>query len=363
MGPLALKYDIHAENACAACRQAMAGGIIAAEAKAPELLASMPDVTFVCGPQPEDFHVEGDKVLYYGNCDYRYNQTKGAHIPGCPPLSGYVLRGLREMAPRRPHASMCSISWRDTEVALPGIIRLVAEAGYEGVELWGPHIEGYLEEGGTLEELRALLDQEGLQVPMVSPYMDLAGDPAGSQEVGARFVDYAVALGAPLVRVFTKGGASALAKHAVWLRVIGSLKDLCALGKEKGVGFALETHQNNLHDTVATTLRMIRQTGADNLCVNLDIHNLFDMGEDPILAARRLIPHTRIMHLKNGRYLNGKRTYGIPLAEGDMDYAPFLAEVLALNYGGFASIEWFGDHPASAARSEAAYLKEHWPLG
>ena len=362
-GPLASRHPIHAEHACAACRQALAGGILAAEAEAPELLASMPGVAFVCGPQPEDPRVTSDHVLYFGNCVYCHSQARGAHIPGCPPLSEDVLAGLREMAPRRPHASMCSISWRDTEASLPEIIRLVAEAGYEGIELWGTHLDDYLKGGGSLGELKALLDQAGLLVPMVSPYLDLAGDPAGSLETGARFVAYAVALGAPLVRVFTKGGASALAKHAVWLRVVGGLKSLCALGRDVGVGFCLETHQNHLHDTVATTLRMIRQTGAPNLFVNLDIHNLFDMGEDPILAARRLMPHTRIMHLKNARHVNGRRTYGVPLAQGNMDYAPFLAEVLTLSYGGFASIEWFGDDPARAAGSELAFLRAHWPLG
>ena len=43
-----------------------------------------------------------------------------------------------------------------------------------------------------------------------------------------------------------------------------------------------------------------------------------------------------------------------------MDYAPFMAEVLKLNYGGFASIEWFGADPTAAAKNEIAYLNNCW---
>lgn len=82
------------------------------------------------------------------------------------------------------------------------------------------------------------------------------------------------------------------------------------------------------------------------------------MGEDPVQAARQLMPWVRIMHLKN-RPCGAERGAAY-LAEGDMDYAPFMAEVLKLNYGGFASIEWFGADPAAAAKTEIAYLRKCW---
>ncbi len=360
LNDLVYRYNIHAENACQACRQALAGGIIAAESKAPHLLKMYPDLTFVCGPQPEDFQVESEHVLYFGNCVYRYNHTKGTQIPGCPPLSGYVMRGLLEMEPHRPRTSMCSIAWK--EASLQEIVPIVAGAGYEGIELWGPHVQRFLDEGGTLAGLKSLLDEAGLAVPMISPYMDLAEDQEASLALAERVVGWAAALGAPLVRVFVRGGPSAQADHATWEKVVAGLKALCRIGASQGIAFALETHQNHLHDTSASTLRLIRQVGADNLGVNLDIHNLFDMGEDPVLAARKLMPYTRIMHLKNGRIVDGKLKYGVPLAEGNMDYGPFMAEVLRLNYGGYASIEWFGGDPAAAARSELAYMRGQWAL-
>ncbi len=348
------RFTIYADDACAPCRQALAGGLIAAMDYAPDLVESLMPLTVVCGPQKKDLKLEGN-VLYYGNCTYAF-RDQGVQVPGCPPLSGYVLAYMRQMVEQRMRFSMCSIAWRESPIE--EIIPLVAAAGYEGIEIWGPHIDRYLEQGGTIEGLKKLVADAGLAIPMISPYMDLAKDAEGSLATGKRFIAYAAALGAPLLRVFTGGGASADADHKTWETVVKGLQQLCAAGATHRIGLALETHQNHLHDTTATTLRLILQTGADNLYVNLDIHNLFDMGEEPIMALRRLFPWVRIMHLKNGVYREGKRSYGVPLAAGNMDYAPFLQEVKRLNYGGFASVEWFGENPTEAAKSELAYLRE-----
>ncbi len=354
---LSKRFTIYADNACAPCRQALAGGLIAAQHYAPDLVESLSDLTVVCGPQPKELEIKAENVLYYGNCTYAF-RNKGTQIPGCPPLSGYVLQGLRKMAPLRPRPSLCSIAWKESPIQ--AVIPIAAEAGYEGLEIWGPHIERYLQEGGRLSDLKKMLKDAGLAVPMISPYFDFVKDMEGSLVVGARFVEYASALGSPLIRVFTGGGASANVDHQTWETVVRGLKALCQTAKEKHIDLAIETHQGHLHDTSASTLRLIRKVGTDNLGINLDIHNLFDMGEDPILALRLLMPWVRIIHLKNGRYVNGKLVHGVPLAEGDMEYSSFLLEVLRQNYGGFASIEWFGADPAQAVRSELAYLKRQW---
>lgn len=44
-------------------------------------------------------------------------------------------------------------------------IRVAAEAGYEGIELWHADIDLHIEQGGTVEEIRAAVDTSGLEVP------------------------------------------------------------------------------------------------------------------------------------------------------------------------------------------------------
>ena len=43
-------------------------------------------------------------------------------------------------------------------------ISIAVEAGYDGIELWVKDIESYLENGGSMEELRAFIEESGIEV-------------------------------------------------------------------------------------------------------------------------------------------------------------------------------------------------------
>lgn len=337
---VAQRHGLPSPDDCYSCWRTLCGSLLALEAESPHLLQG---VSFGRG--------EAANPISFGHCAAH---RAAIHIPGCPPRAEALREMLEQLVSRSPRFAVCSIAWRDK--AIEDVIPVIAETGYEGIELWGPHIEQYAERR-SVDDLRRLLDIAGLTVPMISPYLNLADDVEAGLETAKRYIEYAKRLGAPLIRVFVGGGDSALAKHAVWERTIQALKQVCAWGAERGVAFAFETHQHHLHDTTESTLRLIRQVGSENLGVNLDIHNLFDMGEDPQLAWRRLLPHVRIMHVKNGRYVDGKLVYGVPLASGNMDYAPFLHEVCASNYGAYMSVEWFGQDQAKSVAHELTYLR------
>jgi sugar phosphate isomerase/epimerase/uncharacterized protein (DUF362 family) len=338
-------------NACVSCRQALAGGLLASSHR--PALAEMEGVTVIAGNQDEEPVVEG-KALLYGNCAYRYRHL-GQYEPGCPPLAGQVARGLEKLLTRRVKPSICSIAWRDDPIE--SVAPIVAEAGYLGLEVWGPHLDRYIEEHGEIDSLVALLRDHGLEVPMISGYYDLVNEPEESLATARRYLGFAKALDAPLIRVFTRGGDSAEASIATWRAVVAGLQAMCDL--DPGLEFALETHGGHLHDTTDSTLRLIRQADRPNLCVNLDIFNLFQRGEDPVRALKRLYPWVRILHLKNGlRDGQTGRDRG-SIGDGSMDYGPFFEALAALNFGGFASVEWFGGEPARAAVEELAAMRRY----
>jgi 2-keto-myo-inositol isomerase len=54
---------------------------------------------------------------------------------------------------------------RNCKLSVPEEIAVIAQAGYQGVELWVAEIEAYLQAGGTLPKLKGLLDQHRLQAP------------------------------------------------------------------------------------------------------------------------------------------------------------------------------------------------------
>jgi len=251
--------------------------------------------------------------------------------------------------------SMCSIAWRDEGIETA--LAAVAQAGYVGIEIWQPHVQRHLDEGDTLASLRALLERHRLTVPMLSGYYDLAQRPEESLEALSEHAEQAAALQAPLLRMFTGGGPSAEASPATWDAVIAALEQACDSVAPLGLAIALETHHGNLHDTTTSTLRLLEGVSRPNLVVNLDIYNLFAIGEDPREALARLRPHVCMVHLKNGIRQDQSRRLGIALAEGDMPYASFLQALADSDYDGYASIEWFGPEPSQAAITELRYLQ------
>ncbi|MEA3407478.1 MAG: DUF362 domain-containing protein [Chloroflexota bacterium] len=345
-------FKLRIKNACPSCRQALAGGLLAVS-HIPEL-AQMQDVTIFAGHQDEEPVVkEDEKVLAYGNCAYRYRHL-GHYEPGCPPLCYQVRKGLEALQTRTISPSLCSIAWREEPIET--VLPIAARAGYLGLETWGPHLERYVEKHGDLALLATQLREQGLKVPMISAYFDLADDLEGSLATARRYVEYAQALDAPLIRAFTGGGDSSEASVMTWRAVVSGLRKVCSLGLDQSIGFALETHAGHLHDTAESTLRLIRQTDMPNLCVNLDVCNLYNAGEDPVRALKRLLPWVRILHLKNGIHSDGQWE-PTPMAEGEMNYETFLQALAKSNYGGYASVEWFGEDPEAAAFGELAYLR------
>lgn len=53
-------------------------------------------------------------------------------------------------------------------------IRLTAQAGYQGIELWVSEIESYLNDGGTLTKLKATLDQNNIKIPNLIAFFQWA---------------------------------------------------------------------------------------------------------------------------------------------------------------------------------------------
>lgn len=252
--------------------------------------------------------------------------------------------------------SICSIAWRDEPIDV--VLPIAAQAGYLGVEVWQPHVQRHLEAHGSLETLCALLARYGLAVPMLSGSYDLAQQPQAGLDALATHAEQAAALGAPLLRMFTGGESSREATLSTWNVVIAALQQACDAIAPLGLAIALETHDGHLHDSTPGTLRLLEGVDRPNLCVNLDIYNLYAIGEDPCEALARLRPHVRMVHLKNAVRQGQSLRYGIPLAEGEMPYTPFLESLAASGYDGFASVEWFGPEPAQAAIGEMAYLRE-----
>jgi len=261
--------------------------------------------------------------------------------------------------------SLCSIG--DREAPIETVIVRASRLGYEGVELHVPHIERFLGEGSDMGALKAMLDVHRLKASVISAYAAFLGSDGTYARTISHFeghiLPWAEALQGSRVRIFLDWIGSGKAARPEWLRIVQGLREVARLAASRGVDLLLETHQDQLTDTTDSTLRLIEETGMENVKINLDMYNLFQVGENPLYALERLFAHTSNVHLKNGTVQNGQAVYGKRLNEGDMDFAPFLKELQNRGYDEYMGVEWFGDGFWEAAEHELAWVKRTIGMG
>ncbi len=252
--------------------------------------------------------------------------------------------------------SFCTIAFqknkwgkdRVVEKPIEEIVPIVADAGYDGIEIWYPHVEMLGGEG--LGKLAEQLDKAGLEVAMLSPYFDFTSSEqsvAAGLQRGREAITAARTLGARGIRCFTGKAGSADADEAQWDRAVCALQTLAEEAPD--LLWALETHPHNLMDTVQASLDLVRRVDRSNVVF---IFQPSTFANEPIEALRQLAPWTRHVHATN--LTDGRRTL---LAEGDMDWAAIVRGLKDRGVEGYISVEWMGDQPADVARTEATYLR------
>lgn len=116
------------------------------------------------------------------------------------------------------------------------------------------------------------------------------------------------------------------------------IKDLCDYCKALGVNVLLETGG----ETSVALLRLITDTGCDNLFVNLDPANMLMYGyANPVDAMYTIGKYVRNVHGKDGLPPTDPRELGkeMPIGEGMVDFEKLFAKLMELGYDRYITIE------------------------
>lgn len=251
--------------------------------------------------------------------------------------------------------SVCSIAWRRSgkgasqpviEVPLTELIPQVRGLGFDGIEIWEPHLAAIAPE--ALPGLKECIAEHGLRVPMVSGYYDFTGDAdrcAESLAHGMAVLGRIRAVDGTGMRIFTGKRRSGDCTPEARERCILALRQLCERAAADGIRLCAEVHDWNLTDTADACLSLIRDV--DHPGFGLIYHpSMFT--PDPVPVLHGLWPWVFHIHATNPP--GG-------LADGPIDWPRLVAVLVARRYSGWLSVEWFGPDPEVVVQREAAVLR------
>lgn len=239
-------------------------------------------------------------------------------------------------------------------------IRVAAAAGYDGVELWFDEIDAYLQDGGTLADLRARLEDAGLKVPSLvalRQWWDTQGDAyTAAMRANRRKLDLAAALGAAHV---VAGGAPA---HRADRR-LGAQRygELLALGHEVGVRPALEfLGFVDEFNTLEAAIDVMRAAPVEGGCLTIDPFHLFRGGSGfaAFAQADLRVEEIGVLHFNDTPAHPPRLEQHDPCrvlpGDGHLPLKDFLDTATRLGYRGALSLELFNRDLWQADPSEVA---------
>lgn len=248
-------------------------------------------------------------------------------------------------------------------------LRAAAAAGFSGFELF----DSDLEEGmPTPAELRAMVEDAGLELVDYFPLRDFEGLPPGRRDAAmertAHFFDIAAALGAPMAM----GCSNVLPDSSPEPeRILDDLRAVGDLAAERGLLFAYEAIAWGQHVwDYRTAWDLVRRAGHPNVGLVLDTFHILARGLEVRPIAE--IPADRIFLVQVSDappldldYMSWSRNHRTLPGRGGFALGDFMAALRAAGYDGPVSLECFSpalrEEPAGAAAREGfAALSALW---
>lgn len=151
-------------------------------------------------------------------------------------------------------AGLTSITFRT--LSPQSIVQLCVEAGLETIE-WGGDVHVPHGDVETAYRVRALTEEAGLTVSSYGSYYR-AGRTDGEENPDPQaVVDTAVALHAPIIRIWAGDRASAKISTKRFDAVVRDCRVICELAAQQGLLVAAECHPHTLTDDYESTMRLL----------------------------------------------------------------------------------------------------------
>jgi 2-keto-myo-inositol isomerase len=223
-------------------------------------------------------------------------------------------------------------------------IRIAAEAGFEAIEPWNDELDEELRSGGTIDDLRAVIDDSGLRVAsMIALFGWTDPDPARhavALEACKRKMEQAAALGSPYIVASPPDGPVDLVFAS------GRYAELLRIGRQIGVRPAMEFlgFVEGVH-TLHAAMAIAEGTADSDASIVADVFHLMRGGGsiDDLLMLRG--EQMAIFHINDLPAEPDPRVQTdsdrVMLGEGIADLQRVIANLRSISYRGPLSLELF----------------------
>jgi 3-dehydroshikimate dehydratase len=247
-------------------------------------------------------------------------------------------------------SGLVSITFRQLSPA--EIVARAAQAGLEAIE-WGGDVHVPHGDVDAARTVRRTTEEAGLQVAAYGAYYRVGHEePCPFADV----LESAVALGAPLVRVWAGKQGSDTADDAYRARVVEDSKQIAELAAEAGLDVAYEFHGGTLTDTGASARQLLEAVDHPQMGTYWQPPN-WATTEQALETLEAILPWLRNIHVFSWRRAQlGQKITRLPLAEGEAAWMRYLPVIASTGRDGYAEIEFVHDDAPASLREDAATL-------
>jgi sugar phosphate isomerase/epimerase len=221
-------------------------------------------------------------------------------------------------------------------------MEIVGQNGFKAIEL-ELYDELIAEHRRDLPQMKTILDRYSMTVPSVMAVEEkmFSLDPAIKLKAIQDFEQLAeltVALGAPLIAIcgymppeikpqgtelYVGGPPTAVEVSddfswpAFWANAVDIVRQFAAIAEKKGLTLIIETRANDVFSSTDAVMNLIRETGAKNMGVILDVAHVHAGKEYLSLVIPKLGKLIRLVHFSDN---DGTQAYHYPLGRGKIDF-------------------------------------------
>lgn len=245
---------------------------------------------------------------------------------------------------------LVSISFRG--LACEEIIDITKKCGLDGIE-WGGDIHVPPDNPENAKRVSELTKAAGLCTSAYGSYYKVGAYGDNYKAEFGKFLDTAVILEAPIIRIWAGNTASAEISEEKRALITEECIELAKMADERNIKIAFECHRNTLTDDYSSSLRLMRETNCDNLLMYWQ-PNETKTYDYNLTALKNLMPYLTNVHVFNWPEPNCRK----PLCEAETEWANYISVISKDIREHWCSIEFVPDNQPETLFNEAKTLNK-----